>query len=251
MVRKYQGPLQPGKRSAYVRGLNRTERTQTKRIVKRAINSTLETKTHLHARTTDYEITQTTPYLTDFLNIPQGTTDSDRQGDEFVFKHLKINIALQGAVNGLVKVGKPVDRLRVIVFRWNEPDYVGGAANHPSVVSLFGYNLPLGTNLYTSMIDYEENGRAFKILYDRKVTLCGDIETMSQCDSPEKKQAMMSFNINQKKYGAKKVKYDSINNTTNSHMKGLFMMVLTDNQGGSLQAGPTISVDSRLLFKDA
>jgi len=251
MPRRYAGPLQPGKRSAYVRGLNKTEKTQTKQIVKRAINSTLETKTHLHVRTTDYEITTSSPFLTDFLNIPVGTADSDRQGDEFVFKHLKINLDLRGSINGVVKTGKAVDRVRVVVFRWNEPDYVNGLANHPSALQLFGFNLPTGTNLYTAMINHEENGRSFKVLYDRKVTLCGDIENMTGCDSPEKKQAFMSFNVSQKKYGAKKVKYDSINNTTNTHMKGIFMMVLTDNTGGATISGPTLSVDSRLLFKDA
>jgi len=251
MVRKYAGPLQPGKRSAYVRGLNKTEKTQTKQIVKRAINSTLETKTHLHTRTTDYEITTVSPFLVDFLNIPQGPNDSDRQGDEFEFKHLKINLDLRGAINGVVKTGRAVDRVRVVVFRWNEPDYVNGLQNYPSALQLFGFNLPVGTNLYTAMINHEENGRAFKILYDRKVTLCGDIELMSGCDSPEKKQAFMSFNVSQKKYGAKKVKYDSINNTTNTHMKGIFLMVLTDAPSSVTTSGPTISVDSRLLFKDA
>lgn len=251
MVRKYQGPLQPGKRSAYVKGLNRTEKKQTKQIVKRAINSTLETKSHYHARTSDYEITTASPFLTDYLNIPQGTQDSDRQGDELIFKHLKINLFLKGAVDGAVKSGTALDHIRVILFRWNEPDFVNGSPNNPSALKLFGLNLPTGSNLYTAMINHEENGRSFTVLKDKKVKLCGDVEAMTSCDSPERKTAFMSFNINQRSYGCKKVKYDSLNPGNNSHMKGIYLMVLTDNQGGALQSGPTVSVDSRFLFKDA
>jgi hypothetical protein len=251
MVRKYQGPLQPGKRSAYVRGLNQTEKKQTKAIVKRAINSTLETKSHYHPRTTDYEVTTSSPFLIDFLNIPQGTTDGDRQGDEILYKHLKINLFLRGAVNGAVKTGTALDHVRVLLFRWNEPDYVGGVFNSPSTLSLFGTNFPLGTNLFTAMVNHEENGRSFTMIADKKVKLAGDIENMTNCDSPERKTAFMTFNVNAKKYGCKKVKYDSINPANNSHMKGIYLMVLTDNQGGALTSGPTVSVDSRLLFKDA
>lgn len=251
MVRKYQGPLQPGKRSAYVRGLNKTEKKQTKQIVSRAINSTLETKSHYHARTTDYEITSANPFLTDYLNIPLGTDDSSRQGDEFVFKHLKINLFVKGAVDGVLKSGVALDHIRVILFRWNEPDFIGGTSNPPSALKLFGYNLPTGSNLFTAMVNHEENGRSFTIMADRKFKLGGDIEAMASCDSPENKTKLLTFNVNQKKYGCKKVKYDSINPHNNSHMKGIYLMVLTDNVGGATVSGPTVSVDSRLLFKDA
>lgn len=43
MPRKYQGPLQRGKRSAYVRGLNKTEKKQTTTIVKKVLNRNIET----------------------------------------------------------------------------------------------------------------------------------------------------------------------------------------------------------------
>jgi hypothetical protein len=189
--------------------------------------------------------------LVDFLNIPNGTSDQDRQGDEIIFKHLQINLDIQGSVDGTIKYGKPLDRVRVMLIRWKEPDYVGGTPNPPSAIKLFGFNLPTGSNLFTAMVNHEENGRSFKVLYDKKFELAGDITAMSSCDSPEKKRKHMSLKVTAKKYGLQKVKYDSINPTNNSHINGVWLYVLTDNQGGATQSGPTVSYDARLLFKDA
>lgn len=251
MVRKYHGPLQPGKRSAKVYGLNKTEKKQTKSIVKRAINSAIETKSFYRTRVTDYEFTNGAPFVTDLLNVPQGTTESQRLGDEFVFKHLKINLDITGSVDGTVKSGVPVDRVRVLLVKWKESDYVNGAVNQPSFIDIFGTSqLPIGSNIFTAMINHEENGRRFKVLYDRKMTLSGQKEA-AHINSPEYKQRHLSINVNQKKYGAKKVRYDSLAPTTNAHMNGLFLMIVTDNAGGALQSGPTLSMDARLLFKDA
>lgn len=240
------------KSSRYTRsGLNKTEKKQTKAIVKRAINSAIETKSFYRTRLTDYEITNSAPFVTDLLNIPQGTAENQRLGDEFVFKHLKINLDVTGSVDGTVKSGLPVDRVRVLLVKWKESDYINGAVNEPSFLRIFGTNqLPLGSNLYTAMVNHEENGRSFKVLYDKKITLSGQKET-THINSPEFKQRHISINVNEKKYGHKKVRYDSISPTTNAHMNGLFLMVVTDNVGGALQSGPTISMDSRLLFKDA
>lgn len=249
MVRKYAGPLQPGKRTAKVFGLNKTEKKQTKQIVKRALNSAIETKSYYHSRITDYEFTNTSPYITDFLNVPQGSTDADRVGDEFVFKHLKINLDISGSQDGSVKSGRDHDRVRVLLLKWKESDYVGGIANTPSFLDVFGTNLPTGSNLFTAMVNHEENGRRFKVLYDKKMVLSGEIGTHT--NSPENKVRRLSINVPQKRYGNKKVKYDSINTTHNAHMNGLFLMVVTDNPGGALISGPTLSMDSRLLFKDA
>lgn len=250
MVRKYHGPLQPGKRTAKVYGLNKTEKAQTKQIVKRAINTAIETKSFYHSRITDYEFTNGAPYVTDFLNIPQGTSETTRVGDEFIFKHLKVNLQLMGSEDGTVKSGLPRDRVRVLLVKWKESDYVNGAVNEPSFSDIFGSsNLPIGSNLFTAMVNHEENGRRFKILYDRKIVLSGQAGT-THVNSPEYKGKLVTINLSQKKYGNKKVKYDSIVTTHNAHMNGLFLMVVTDNSGGALQSGPTLSMDSRLLFKD-
>lgn len=249
--RVYAGPLRQGERSARVSGLNQVEKGQTRKIVKRALNSTLETKSHYHTRTTDFEFTTSAPLLVDFLNIPTGTSDSDREGDEIIFKHLQINLDIQGSIDGTVKSGLPLDRVRVMLIRWKEPDYTGGTPNPPSGLKLFGTNLPTGSNLFTAMVNHEENGRTFKILYDRKFELGGDISNMVACDSPEKKRKSMSLKVSAKKYGLQKVKYDSINPGNNSHMNGVWLYVLTDNVGGVTQSGPTVSYDARLLFKDA
>ena len=232
-------------------GLNKTEKKQTKQIVKRAINSTLETKTHYHSRVTDVEFTVTNPVLVPLLNIPQGTDDWEREGDEFLFKHLKINLDITGSVDGTVKSGLPVDRVRVMLVKWRESDYQNGTQNFPALLDIFANQLPTGTHIHTAMVNHEENNRRFKVLYDKKLTLCGDIGAMLNCDSPEKKQRFLSINIPQKKYGNKKVKYDSQYPNTNAHMNGLFLFVWTDNTGGATQSGPTVSIDSRLLFKDA
>ena len=252
MVRKYQGPLQPGKKSAYVRGLNKTEKKQTRAMVKRIVNRSVgENKEMFHPRVTDHEFTLSNPYIYSYLNVPVGTTDNTREGDEVYFKHLLINMDITGSVDGAVKSGRPVDRIRVMLIKWREPDYVGGVANDPSALKLFGASqLPVGTNLHTAIVDSDENKRQFKVLYDKKFTLCGDIGAMLNCDSPEKKQRRITFRINQKKYGNQKIKYDSLNPGNNAHMNGLYLMVLTDNPGGALTSGPTISVDSRLIFKE-
>lgn len=251
MVRKYQGPLQPGKRSAKVYGLNKTEKQQTRTIVQRAIRQNNESKVYYHNRTTDYEITTASPFLTDFLNIPKGLTDNLREGDEIIFQQLKINLFLTGSVDGAVKSGRALDHVRVILFRWNQSDFVNGSPNNPSALKLFGSNLPVGSNLYTAMIDHKENGRSFTILTDKRVKLSGEIAgAENEPDSPEHKTKFVSLNLSQKKYGCKKVKYDSLNPNDNSHMKGVFLMVLTDNTGGALISGPTLSIDSRFIFKD-
>jgi hypothetical protein len=231
-------------------GLNNVEKKQTYKIAKRAVKATLKDKQHYHARTSDYEITTTSPLLVDFLNIPKGTTDADRSNDEILFKHLQINLDIQGSIDGTIKSGLAVDRVRVMLIRWREPDYVGGVANAPSALKLFGFNLPTGSNLFTAMVNHEENGRAFKILYDRKIELAGDITAMSSCDSPEKKRKFLSLKVSAKKYGLQKVKYDSINPGNNSHMNGVWLYVLTDNPGGTTQSGPTVSYDARLLFQE-
>ena len=249
--RVYQGPLRTGERSARVPGLTRTEVKQTRKIAKKVVNSALETKLYNHSREIDYEFTLTQPFVTDFLNIPQGTTDDTREGDEILFQQLKVNLDITGSVDGTVKSGLPVDRVRVLLVKWRESDYVGGSANTPSYTDIFGTNLPIGTNLFTAMVNHHENGRRFKILYDKKLTLCGDIGNMINCDSPERKQKFLTINVGKKKYGNKKVKYDNINPSINSHMNGLFLMVVTDNPGGATQSSCTLSMDARVLFKDA
>lgn len=231
------------------RGLNRVEKKQTKQIVQKVLNSNVEQKSYYHPRVTNVEFTTTAPYLTDFLNVPQGTQDWQRVGDEILFNHLKVNIDLTGSTDGLVKSGLPVDRVRLILVKWREPDYVSGSVNQPSALDLFGGYLPVGTNIYTSMINHEENKRRFKVLYDKKITLSGQA-TSAHVNSPECKQKFVSINIPMKKYGHKKIKYDSIDTFNNIHMNGLYLFALTDNPGGATQSGPTISMDARLLFRE-
>ena len=234
-------------------GLNKVEKKQTNRIVKRAINSAHETKQYLPGRITDFEFTALAPVLTTFLGVPQALhpAENSRVGDSINFKHLRIDYDITGSVDGLVKGGLPVDRVRLIMVRWAEPSNIGGVANNPDMIDLFGAaGLPLGTNLFTSQINHEEGKRRFKVLLDRKLTLCGDIQTMLTCDSPEKKQTHGTIKISQKRYGFKQVKYDSLLPSNNSHMNELYLFVLTDNVGGATQSAPTISLDSRFLFTE-
>jgi len=88
------------------------------------------------------------------------------------------------------------------------------------------------------------------VLLDRKITLCGDVQTMLTCDSPEKKQVHGTIKVSQKRYGYKQVKYDSLLPSNNSHLNELYLFVLTDNVGGATQSAPTISIDSRFLFTE-
>ncbi|HHZ97473.1 MAG TPA: hypothetical protein EYN67_18470 [Flavobacteriales bacterium] len=234
-------------------GLNKVEKKQTNRIVKRAINSAHETKQYTHGRVSNFEFTQSQPLLSSFLNVPQALhpAENSRVGDNINFKHLRIDYDIVGSVDGLVKSGFPVDRVRMLLVRWAEPSNVGGVANNPDMIDLFGAaGLPLGTNLFTAQINHEEGKRRFKVLLDRKITLCGDIQTMLTCDSPEKKQTHGTIKISQKRYGFKQVKYDSLLPSNNSHMNELYLFVLTDNPGGVATAAPTISLDSRLLFTE-
>lgn len=248
MVRRYS--RHPSKVVRGGKGLNKTEKKQATQIAKRVVNSMSENKVLQHPRVTDLEITATTPYLYDFLNVVQGTADNTREGDEILFKHLLVNMDITGSQSGAVKTGLPVDRVRVMLIKWKEPDFVNGVANNPTGLNIFGTNLPLGTNLFTAMPNHEENGRKFQILYDKKITLCGDITNMVACDSPERKQTRLSIKVNAKKYGNKKVRYDNINPSQNIHMNGLYLFVFTDNAGGLTQSGPTLSIDSRLIYKD-
>lgn len=232
------------------KGLNATERKQTRKIVKRAINSTLETKMFIPGRSTDVEITAATPFLMDMLNISQGITDSTREGDEILFQHLKINLDLAGSVDGLVKTGALVDRMRVILIKWKEPDWVAGTVNEPSLLTLFGVtNLPVGSNIHTAMINHEENGRKFTVLYDRKFTLTGG-HGSTDTTNRAGKYKHLSINVPMSKYGHKKVKYNSLDPSVNEHQNGVYLFVLTDTNGTMTFAGPTMSMDARVLFKD-
>lgn len=232
------------------RTLSKSTKKEVAKVAKRVIDSRVETKVFLPTRVTDTEFDLVNPIVVSLLNVPQGTNDNQRVGDEFLYKHLLVNLDIRGSIDGAVKSGRPVDRIRVMLVKWKEPDYVNGLVNEPSALRIFGNQLPIGTNIFTAMPDHENNGRTFKILYDKKLTLCGDITQMSNCDSPEKKQTHLSIKVPQSKYGHQKVKYDSITPANNAHINGLYLMIFTDNPGGLTTSGPTYSMDARLLFSE-
>lgn len=200
----------------------RTVPRNVKRYVKKELRKDVETK-YFDSSLSDFA-TSYSGWIQPLCNVPQGTTDRSRVGDQLVMRALMLRMHI------VMNTGDVTNSVRVIVFQW-----------HPSValavptLSLVLSATYLGTTNapnapYT--FDYRTN---CTILFDRKLVFSNTGDLIKS--------------INQKislKWAKKKCQYVDASATSVSDQ--LYLAAVSDS---STATHPLVSSVARLFFDDA
>lgn len=133
MPRKYSGPLQPGRRSAYVPGVRKNAKRNNYRasaplrsIIKKVALSQSETKNNRVAATNVSLFHNQTHYVANLLNTTQGVTaspadNSNRIGNEVIARGLSLKIQY------ITDPTKPNFNVRGFVFKYESEEPLSDA----------------------------------------------------------------------------------------------------------------------------
>jgi len=248
------------------RGLSKKEASEVRKMIKSTTKNMAEPKQHVITHSVyqipDYSSGGVIFCLT---NVPRidGTqhlvSDNTRGrfGNEIQPTSLTCNMLLHGATEGPVSNGKPIDYVRVVLFRWKG----SSTSSFPDIQGLFGGNyghLNANNVLTTPLGTFDSPDLV--VLEDRKVMLTGDMDDyisaggsrVRRNNAFQEKNKLLTLRVPFKKM-LKKYTYDPQAGLSNEHNDGIYLALIQDglNYGlTGITSDPTVTFDSTLRFRD-
>lgn len=207
----------PYKKQAH---LSKAQRADVKKIIEKI--GELKYKNINAAQTIAVQI----PTITHMTNIPQGTTDNDRIGDELRLEksYLRLFCGSQS----------PRNTLRVLFFQW-----IPDNTNPPTSADILLVGSS-GTQDYTSQYNHDKR-HLFKIIFDQTYTLVGD----GQAATSPNQDSSVQFHQYTLDFTRPKVQYDAASTTVGSNQ--LYIMYMGDQNGA---AAPFMFYTLKLMYRD-
>lgn len=214
---------------------------QKKAVAKIAVKVTekrVEHKLYIRSLLTQVVSDGAGSYFTELTSVPQGDTDSTRDGDELYLKHLDVMIRMSNGV-GINSYGHIV--WRVMLFQYKSQD------NTPVISEMLSNSAAnvgtVGGSFSHRNIDYLG---VYNVLYDKTFTTHGSngAIVMGGYDyADQEKVVKIRCPL---KYAKKKIQFE---NGTSSASNAIWMLVTTDKD--SVAVNPTITYSTSTGFTDS